>query len=292
MRHPAVAESAPAAARLTDFIVRRAPLFVLTGAGCSTGSGIPDYRDADGAWKHAAPIQYRDFIDRPAARRSYWARSMAGWPLFAAARPNGAHRALVALERGGYVERLVTQNVDGLHRRAGSRAVIDLHGELAEVTCLDCGVSTPRARVQDWLMARNPRFAVARVMPAPDGDAHLHGVDLDEFETPACERCGGMLKPAVVFFGESVPAERVSHAVQALTAARGMLLVGTSAMVFSGFRFCRAAAERGLPMATLNRGRTRADALLELKIDADCTSVLESVAARLAGTDLAAGAPA
>lgn len=268
---------------LQAFIERHPQLFVLTGAGLSTASGIPDYRDADGQWKHAQPIQYRDFIDSEPARRRYWSRSLIGWPRFSAARPNAAHDALATLERRGHVTQLVTQNVDGLHQRAGSGRVIDLHGRLDRVDCLDCGAHWSRKVIQQQLLALNPGFgdSVAGVGSAPDGDAHLELDDASRFQLPVCGRCGGLLKPAVVFFGESVPRIRVDTAYRALTEADAMLVVGSSLMVYSGFRFCRAAAEQGKPIAAVNLGRTRADALLELKIALPCDQALAALVERL-----------
>ncbi len=261
--------------------VRRAPrLFVLTGAGCSTASGIPDYRDESGAWKHKPPVQFGDFIASAATRQRYWARSLVGWTRVAGARPTGAHIALASLERMGAVSTLVTQNVDGLHQRAGSRAVIDLHGRLDTVRCLSCGHCISREALQTELIARNPRWAGATATEAPDGDARLDG-PFDDFDVPACARCGGVLKPDVVFFGENVPKARVAACYAALAAADGVLVVGSSLMVFSGFRFCLAAAELGKPLALVNRGKTRADGLAHLKVEGECGDVLHDLVSRL-----------
>ena len=275
---------APAAAAdaLASFVAAHPRLFVLTGAGLSTASGIPDYRDGDGAWKRAPPIQYREFVDDPSRRRRYWARSLLGWPAFRAAAPNAGHAALARLERSGHVAQLVTQNVDGLHQAAGSRRVIDLHGRLDTLRCLDCGHAGDRDAFQVDLVARNPAFAALRAAPAPDGDADLDAAEFDAFDVPGCPACGGLLKPDVVFYGEGVPRARVDAAFAALEAADAVLVAGSSLMVFSGFRFARTAAARGLPVAALNRGRTRADDLLALKLEADCGAVLAAVAARLA----------
>ncbi|MBO9715859.1 MAG: NAD-dependent protein deacetylase [Pseudoxanthomonas sp.] len=265
--------AAPVAA-LRDFVARHRRLFVLTGAGCSTSSGIPDYRDAEGGWKRAQPVTFQAFTGEAATRRRYWARSLAGWPRFAAARANPAHRALATLEADGRIEALVTQNVDGLHQQAGSTRVIDLHGRLDQVACLGCGARTPRAQLQQVLLARNPGWERHVAAVAPDGDADLDGVDFSGFDVPACEACGGMLKPDVVFYGESVPRARVEAAMAHLRRSDAMLVVGSSLMVWSGFRFARMAAEAGLPLAALNLGRTRADGLLSLKIEADCVKAL------------------
>ena len=252
-------------------------VFVLSGAGVSTDSGIPDYRDEHGAWKGRAPVQYRDFVTSEAVRRRYWARSMLGFPLMTRAQPNAAHHALARLESESRVSLLVTQNVDGLHRRAGSETVVDLHGRLDQVRCLGCGALSARAALQSELVARNPDFAQAHAVVKPDGDAELSDVDYERFELVACERCGGMLKPHVVFFGENVPAERVTLAMAALERAKLLLIVGTSLMVFSGFRFARAAARFGVPIAIVNRGVTRADDLSMLKIQGNIGEILSRV---------------
>lgn len=265
-------------AALGDFIARHRRLFVLTGAGISTGSGIPDYRDADGGWKRVPPITFQAFTGNDLTRRRYWARSLAGWGPFAAARPNAAHHALAMLQRQGRVSRLLTQNVDGLHQRAGSTGVIDLHGRLDQVACLGCGLRLPREGFQRQLLERNPGWDAHLATVAPDGDADLEGVDFAGFDVPDCPACGGMLKPDVVFFGESVPRARVEEATAALHDSDALLVVGSSLMVWSGFRFARMAAEAGIPVAILNRGRTRADDLAMLKLEADCVQVLPGLA--------------
>ncbi len=247
---------------------------MLTGAGCSTESGIPDYRDADGAWRHRQPMSYQEFVGSAAARQRYWARGLVGWRRIAAARPNPAHLALARLEAAGRVERLVTQNVDRLHQKAGSLRVIDLHGRLDGVECLACRAVFRRAAVQDELARLNPGWGGAAAVPTPDGDADLGGVDYGAFRVPGCPGCGGTLKPGVVFFGEAVPRRRVDRAFAALAAADAMLVVGSSLMVFSGWRFARAAAEAGLPLAVVNLGRTRADSEATLKVPARCGEIL------------------
>lgn len=254
---------------------------VLTGAGMSTGSGIPDWRDEQGGWKRRPPVDYRDFVRRESVRRRYWARSLLGWPAMAAARPNRGHEALARLEAAGVVHHVVTQNVDGLHQRAGSRRVIDLHGRIDTVACLDCGGRFPRAALQAELEAANPGWVGRVARTAPDGDAEGEG-DVDAFRVPPCAACGGLLKPAVVFFGESVPRDRVTAAHRRVAEAETLLVVGSSLMVFSGFRFVRAAAERGTPVAIVNRGRTRADDLATVKVDTDCGETLAELAARVA----------
>jgi NAD-dependent SIR2 family protein deacetylase len=253
-------------------------VLVLTGAGVSTDSGIPAYRDERGAWKGREPIQYRDFVASEMVRRRYWARSMLGFPLLAGATPNAAHHALFTLEARGALSLLVTQNVDGLHRTAGSANVVDLHGRIDQVRCLGCGALTPRAVLQTELAQRNPDFMTARAVVKPDGDAELDDVDYRDFQIPACTLCDGMLKPDVVFFGENVPAERVTRAMAALEQAKLLLIAGTSLMVFSGFRFARAAARFGVPIAIVNQGVTRADELSALKISGNVGEVLSQAA--------------
>lgn len=279
---PASRPDMPELDELADFIDRHPRLFVLTGAGLSTASGIPDYRDNNGEWKNAQPIPYQAFVGSDQARRRYWARSMLGWPRFAGARPNPAHVALARLEAAGHVLQLVTQNVDRLHQRAGSRRVIDLHGRLDRVDCLDCRHRTPRHALQHWLEAANPGFRSVSAVTTPDGDARLEGVDFEQFRVPDCPRCNGVLKPAVVFFGENAAREQVALALEQLAAADALLVVGSSLMVYSGFRFCRAAAELGKPIAAVNLGRTRADDLLTLKLALPCDQALPQLVARLA----------
>ncbi|MBS0450677.1 MAG: NAD-dependent protein deacetylase [Proteobacteria bacterium] len=266
---------------LVDFVRRHPRLFVLTGAGCSTESGIPDYRDANGDWKRAAPVTYQAFMGSEATRKRYWARSLIGWRIMGEARPGAAHHALARLESAGHVHTLLTQNVDGLHDAAGSRATIDLHGRIDTVCCTACGTRSPRAQLQSRLLARNPEWAQLSARSAPDGDADLDGRDFSGFDIPACEQCGGLLKPDVVFFGESVPPSRVTAARTALQACDAMLVAGSSLMVYSGFRFVQAAAAAGLPVAAVNLGRTRADDLLALKIAQPVGEALSTLAESL-----------
>lgn len=264
-----------AADSLREWLARRRRVFVLTGAGISTGSGIPDYRDATGAWKRPAPVTYQVFVKDPAARARYWARAFVGWPRFRCARPNAAHEALATWEHtGGMLSILLTQNVDALHQKAGSRRVLDLHGRLDAVRCLDCAHRLPRDAVQERMWRDNPAWRGLDAIAGPDGDADLTDADFDAFRVPPCPACGGMLKPDVVFFGETVPRERVERAQEALAASDGLLVVGSSLIVYSGFRFARMAHEAGLPVAILTRGVTRADAIASLKLEADCLDVL------------------
>jgi len=259
---------------LRDFIDAHPRLFVLTGAGISTDSGIPDYRDDQGAWKRSPPMTLQMFMSGPPARARYWARGMIGWRHFAAVQPNVAHRALAAMERAGRIELLLTQNVDGLHERAGSINVVDLHGRLDRVRCMQCGDITTRETMQHRLGEANPDWLAMQATIAPDGDADLDGVDFSGFHIPPCTVCGGILKPDVVFFGENVPRARVDTAWAHLARASAMLVVGSSLMVYSGYRFVLEASRRGLPIASVNLGVTRADALITLKVERSCADAL------------------
>ena len=268
-------------APLTDFVRRHPRLLALTGAGCSTEAGIPDYRDANGAWKRNEPMRFQLFVADALARKRYWARSMLGWRTMASARPTAAHRALADLERAGHIELLVTQNVDGLHNAAGSAQVVDLHGRIDTVCCLGCGARSPRLALQHELMQRNPQWAALDAQTAPDGDADLESQDFAQFDVPPCAQCGGMLKPDVVFFGESVPRERVAAVREALAKADAMLVVGSSLMVYSGFRFVEDAVAAGKPVAVVNMGRTRADAVLSIKLEHEVGAALQALTERL-----------
>ncbi len=252
-------------------------LFVLTGAGCSTASGIPDYRDEEGQWKRRPPVMILPFRNKPDVYQRYWARAYAGWPRFTAAAPGAAHQALAALETAGVVSQIVTQNVDGLHQRAGSRNVIDLHGRLDVVVCLGCGARTTRADVQRDIATANPDWSPT-FSPAPDGDADIDPVAVSAFVPPMCAGCGGLLKPDVVFFGENVPASTYAAARDALTESDALLVAGSSLMVFSGFRFVVQARDLGLPIVIVNRGRTRADEFANVRIDGDVGEVLSGLA--------------
>ncbi|HRD89095.1 MAG TPA: NAD-dependent protein deacetylase [Accumulibacter sp.] len=258
--------------------LRGVPVVVLSGAGLSTASGIPAYRDRHGRWQQPTPIQHRDFLTSPLVRQRYWARSFFGWPRMGLASPATGHRILSAMEQRGIVSTVVTQNVDGLHQKASSRRVIELHGGIGRVLCLACGQHFARAAVQQWLLSANPEAAAAADLPAPDGDAQVAHPVVSAFRVPACPGCGGMLKPDVVFFGDSVPRDRLAAATQAIDAAQALLVVGSSLMVYSGFRLADYAHRQGKPVLAINRGVTRADHLLELKIDGDCGAVLELLA--------------
>lgn len=259
--------------QLQKFISKYQPVTVLTGAGLSTASGIPDYRDQHGRWKSAPPIQHHDFMNNEALRKRYWARSLHGWPVLYHAQPNGAHRALATMQQEGLIGTIITQNVDGLHQRAGATDVINLHGYANEMICMNCGDRTARLDMHERCLAMNPQFAEAQATALPDGDAEID-MDFSQFNIADCIQCGGLLKPDVVYFGDTVPKQRVAQARQALAESGGLLVIGSSLMVFSGYRFARQADENNQPIAILTRGKTRADDLANLKIDADINAVL------------------
>ena len=259
---------------LSDFVSQHRRIFVLTGAGCSTDSGIPDYRDLNGNWKRAQPVMYQAFMNDLATRQRYWARSLVGWKRFGHAPPNNAHRALAQLESCGRIELLVTQNVDRLHQAAGTRRVLDLHGRMDVVRCTSCDHKESRSVTQRTLRQSNPRWDNLDAAAAPDGDADVEHTDFSDFVVPSCRHCHGILKPDVVFFGERVPPQRVETAMRSVAQADAMLVVGSSLMVYSGFRFAQAMAHAGKPIAAVNLGRTRADDLLSLKISQHCGAAL------------------
>ncbi|MCB9760587.1 MAG: NAD-dependent protein deacetylase [Alphaproteobacteria bacterium] len=251
----------------------------LTGAGCSTESGIPDYRGPETARRARNPIRFDEYARSAQGRQRYWARSVLGWPRIAQARPNPAHHALADLERAGHVRSLITQNVDRLHHKAGQRAVIELHGALEEVVCLGCGALRDRAALQARLLALNPGWAARTAEPAPDGDAELTAVE--GFQVVDCAICGGLLKPHVVFFGEGVPRDRVTAAQAAVDAADVLLVVGSSLTVFSGYRFVKQAAAAGKPVAIVNLGPTRGDPFAAVRVDAPAGEALPALAEAL-----------
>ncbi|MBA4109087.1 MAG: NAD-dependent protein deacetylase [Leptothrix sp. (in: Bacteria)] len=268
--------SAPDTATLLA-LLGAGPWVVLTGAGLSTGSGIPAYRDRHGQWLHTKPIQHQEFLASEATRRRYWARSYVGWQTLSRAEPNAGHRAMAQLEQRGLIRTVITQNVDGLHHQAGSQTVIELHGSIGRVRCLSCQQRYPRAQVQALLQAHNPGFepmAPAAIQAAPDGDAHLEDQHYAAFQVPACPACQGVLKPDVVFFGDNVPRDRVAAASQAIEAASALLVVGSSLSVYSGFRFAEQAHRLGKPVVAINQGATRADPFLSAKLELDCSEAL------------------
>jgi NAD-dependent SIR2 family protein deacetylase len=255
---------------------------VLTGAGCSTESGIPDYRGAGRPVRVSVPIQHQEFVSKAEARRRYWARATIGWDRFSRAQPNAAHVALAQLERAGMVTGIITQNVDRLHQRAGSWRVVELHGALADVVCLDCGVVESRARVQERLLAANPGWLDVATELAPDGDAELPVSLVERFAVVACPHCDGVLKPDVVFFGGNVARPTAERAWSLFGEAQALLVVGSSLTVYSGYRFARRAAELGIPLAVINLGPTRADALpIHTRVGARAGDTLSRLAAHL-----------
>ena len=274
--------------QLADFLAENGSVSVVSGAGVSTSSGIPDYRDRNGDWKHAQPIQFPDFVKNADSRKRYWARSYVGWQRFSRARPNAAHYALAGLEASGKVDTLITQNVDRLHSEAGSRRVIDLHGDLSKVRCIGCNATYSRLEFQQALKDANPDWHAEVFRLKPDGDAKLADNSHDAFEVPGCKICAGIVKPHVVMFGENVPRERVQDAAAAVERADALLVVGSSLMLFSGYRFPRQAAEQGKPIAIINHGKTRADDIAVLKVEADCGDVLVAAAAILSESKSAA----
>jgi NAD-dependent SIR2 family protein deacetylase len=261
-------------------LLRRGRLVVLTGAGLSTDSGIPDYRGPGSPARQ--PTTYQEFVGGPDARQRYWARSHLGWSRMRGASPNAGHRALAALDP----ELLITQNVDGLHEAAGSRRLVALHGRIADVVCLSCRRTSSRASLATRLVSANPGYAArhAHAETRPDGDVELD--DTADFVVPGCEGCGGVLKPDVVFFGENVPAPRVQQcydAVDDLRSADALLVVGSSLTVMSGLRFVRRAAKAGVPVVIVNRGATRGDELAAVTLQAGCSEFLTALAGVRAG---------
>ena len=252
-------------------------LVVLTGAGISTDSGIPDYRGPRPAGSPPVrmPMTYQEFAGSPEGRQRYWARAHVGWSRMTGAEPNTGHRALAGT---GGVDLAVTQNVDGLHERAGQRDLVALHGRISEVVCLDCRTVTGREGVQARMFAANPGYAAAHadVATRPDGDVSLE--ETADFVVPACEDCGGRLKPHVVFFGENVPKDRVLRVTEAVEGTDAVLVVGSSLTVMSGFRFARQAFRQGTPLVIVNRGQTRADDLATVKVEAGCSEFLAALA--------------
>lgn len=248
---------------------------ILTGAGISTPSGIPDYRDSDGVRRGRQPMMYQEFLAAPESRRRYWARAMLGWPRVRQARPNAAHEALATLQQRGRISALITQNVDTLHDQAGSHDVIELHGSLHRVLCLDCGQRSERDAIQQLMETHNAYLSGVDAVQAPDGDTLLDPAFEARFQVPQCPHCAGeRMKPDVVFFGENVAQPTAARALAAAENAAGLLVVGSSLMAYSAFRLCRVIAERGKPLMAINLGKTRADDLLDLKIEGSCEELL------------------
>jgi NAD-dependent SIR2 family protein deacetylase len=268
---------------LAGLLVAARQVLVLTGAGMSTDSGIPDYRGPDGT-RRVTPVQYREFVRSAAVRRRYWARAHVAWQRFATVRANAGHHAVARLEHAGALGTLITQNVDGLHQAAGSRDVVELHGALAAVVCLACGARSRRAALDARIRELNPGFAPPDGREIwPDGDVELADGDIAGFVVPSCLRChSDLLKPDVVFFGESVPKPRVMHCCALTNAADLLLVLGSSLRVYSGYRFVRRAAEHGIPVAIVTRGPSRGDSAATVRLDASLGHVLPALAERLA----------
>ena len=260
-------------------VLRGRRVVVLAGAGMSTESGIPDYRGAGRSPRRS--IQFREFVQSASVRKRYWARSAAGWPVMVAARPNAAHQALAALEERGHVAGVITQNVDGLHAAAGSREVVELHGALARVRCLDCAATIPRVHMQERLLLSNPQITERTAAAAPDGDADLSDATVADFVVPPCTSCGGVLKPDVVLFGENVPAATVAREWSVFDQAEALLVVGSSLAVFSGYRFVVRASERSIPVAIINLGPTRGDSIAVAKLESALGTALPQLASSL-----------
>ncbi|MFW6293975.1 MAG: NAD-dependent protein deacetylase [Spirochaetota bacterium] len=254
---------------------------VLSGAGISTESGIPDYRGPERTGRPATPITLKEFLASEEARRRYWARSAIGWPWLESKEPNVGHTVVAALERSGICLGLITQNVDGLHLEAGNRAVVELHGALRTVVCLDCKKSESRYSLQERILVQNPGWMHHAGEVAPDGDVHLDSEITSSFRVPACMHCGGTIKPDVVFFGESVPATRVERAFSMLAQAEALIVLGSSLTVYSGYRFVVAAAKQKKPVVIVNDGPTRADAQATVKIEARLGEALASLGSTL-----------
>ncbi|KAF1022017.1 MAG: NAD-dependent protein deacetylase [Pseudomonas sp.] len=255
---------------------------VLTGAGISTSSGIPDYRDSEGVRRGKAPMMFQEFLATPEARRRYWARAMLGWPKVRVARPNAAHLALATLQQRGRISGLITQNVDTLHDQAGSHDVIELHGSLHRVLCLDCQQTSGRDEIQQQMQRHNAYLAGVDAVQLPDGDTLLDPTFESRFEVPRCPHCDGQrLKPDVVFFGENVAPATALKAMAAVEHAQGLLVVGSSLMAYSAFRLCKAMVEQDKPVIAINLGKTRGDELLQVKIQASCERLLPWLVERL-----------
>jgi NAD-dependent SIR2 family protein deacetylase len=257
-------------------------LVVLTGAGISTSSGIPDYRDSNGVRRGRQPMMFQEFLNAEHARRRYWARAMLGWPRVRAARPNLAHEAIATLQSHGIISGVITQNVDTLHDQAGSHDVVELHGSLHWVLCLDCYQRTERDVLQITLEAQNPYLAGIDAIQAPDGDTLLDPSFEERFQVPHCPHCGGdRMKPDVVFFGENVAPPTAAKALARVEQAEGLLVVGSSLMAYSAFRLCRNIVDHNKPLMAINLGTTRADDLLQMKIEASCEVLLPRLVERL-----------
>ncbi|EHR60589.1 NAD-dependent protein deacetylase [Saccharomonospora cyanea] len=263
-------------------VVGEGGVVVLSGAGLSTESGIPDYRGADGTLRRHVPMTHQEFVGSEAGRRRYWARSHLGWAAFSRARPNAGHDAVAALQHGGLLSGMITQNVDGLHQAAGARGVVELHGNLGRVVCLDCGHATSRWVLEQRLRAANPTFRAEAIRLNPDGDVDLPEHVVRDFRVVSCSACGdGVLKPDVVFFGDNVPRGRVEECRRLVDDASAVLVLGSSLAVMSGLRFVRHAARAGKPVLIINQGETRGDVHALVRVDRPLGSALTELADRL-----------
>ncbi len=250
---------------LKSVLLQGEPWIALTGAGISRASGIPTYRDHQGKWLGSDPIQHTEFIEDPAMRRRYWSRSALGWPRVASALPNATHYALSTLEAAGILSGVITQNVDRLHQASGAQKVIDLHGRLDRARCLECGQYESRATIQGRLERLNKLPEVSEAALRPDGDADLSEAFIHAFRVPICQHCDGTLMPDVVFFGGTVPRDTVDTCFELINNAQGLMVIGSSLSVYSGYRFCRHAVSQNKPLVILNRGKTRADSLSQYR---------------------------
>ena len=255
-------------------VIQAGGVLVLSGAGMSTGSGIPDYRGPNGAYSRGhQPMTYQDFLRNEGGRRRYWARSHVGWTRFSQAKPNAAHVAIAQMEQSGFIDSVITQNVDGLHQSAGSDRVIDLHGRLNRVICLSCGALQDRSVIHERLVEVNPDFSTYVERINPDGDYEIPDEQLVDFDIVSCLECQGILKPDVVYFGESVPVERVSVAFELVNQSSTLLVLGSSLMVYSGRRFVEHAHKNGKTVVIINQGETRCDHIADIRPDADVVDV-------------------
>lgn len=262
---------------LQSFIEQHPKIMVLTGAGLSAASGIPTYRNHQGVWQRTDPIKHQPFMSQHSVRQRYWARSMVGWKHVRQADPNDSHLWLSRFEKSQRLSLLLTQNVDGLHQRAGNKNVCDLHGRIDQVVCMDCGEISKRGDLQTRLEDKNPWLNSKVAEVAPDGDADLEDFDIHRVDVPECLNCGGVLKPHVVFFGDNVPKNRVHQAIKHLENSDALWVIGSSLMVYSGLRFVRHAHAIGKKICLLNLGKTRGDDLADLKIEMDCSSALQQL---------------
>lgn len=267
---------------LISALSNKKKIWILTGAGISASSGIPTYRDDKGEWKSANPIQHKDFIEHESYRQRYWARSMVGWKLTGRAKPNATHHAIAALQRTGKVSQIVTQNVDGLHNAAGAENIIDLHGRLSEIRCLDCNEVSKRMDYQPRLVKNNPELDDYKATIMPDGDANVEDFDMSRITIPPCSNCGGVLMPNVIFFGGMVPKQRVDKAFCTLAESDCILVIGSSLKVFSGFRFPLWASQNSMPMYAVNQGEMRGKEFFDIIVTEPCEEVMPIIANKLA----------